>query len=96
MTSEPLDFMQCEMISYRCSRCHSLKAGPDDGCNCKPTENYFVEGAVAYLNWYEANCEGDMPESPYASNSTADKHWVTGFDDAMNYMLYGQFNGEGE
>ncbi len=88
-----LQFLGNEMVSYRCRKCLCL-IGPDWGGYCDrdtPHPNIFVEGSTAYLNWIDGQCEDPMPENPYPPESYDGKAWETGFDDAMHYVLHGQF-----
>ena len=90
---EELKFLDNEMVSYRCQTCLCL-IGPDWGGYCDvhlPRLNVFAEGSTAYLTWVDESCQGNMPENPYAPESYDGKAWQTGFDDVMNYVLYGQF-----
>ena len=86
-----LDFMDFEMRSYACTECWARLGGPDDVC-CKPKLNVFIEGATAYIDWFEAGCVTPIPDCPYEEDGTKNaENWQTGFDDAMNYQLYGQY-----
>lgn len=85
--------MENELVSYRCQTCLCL-IGPDWGGYCNnhlPRLNIFVEGSTAYLTWVDNGCADPMPKNPYDEESYDGKAWETGFDDAMHYVLYGQF-----
>jgi len=53
--------------------------------------NGFLQGSEAYLQWYNKQCQGEMPENPYKPSEEPYKHWEQGFDDAMEYILHGQY-----
>jgi hypothetical protein len=53
--------------------------------------NIFEEGGDAYRKWLDDSFRLHHPESPYTPGTVEDREWETGFNDAMNWQLYGQY-----
>lgn len=50
------------------------------------------EGGDAYRNWFgQEVLKFPMPENPYPVGSKDNLEWEWGFDSAMDWQLYGQY-----
>lgn len=53
--------------------------------------NRFTEGGDAYRAWLDRSFVSPLPEAPYPAGSIEAEQWGQGFNDAMNWQLYGQY-----
>lgn len=55
------------------------------------SRNVFIEGRDAYNDWIDKLRRGPMPINPYPAGFPDHDDWETGFDDAMEWNLHGQY-----